>query len=96
MPLQFDFKVPKQTSSSQNAVSITPLVVPHVSLPCDKKGGDQKWMEFLGVLLLGFLPIDNLHVGRAIVVVFPMTQWPTSRTWKFLFELTELGLAVFR
>ena len=96
MPLQLDFKVLKQTSSSQNAVSITPLVVPHVPLPCDKKGGDQKWMEFLGLLLLGFLPIDNLHVSRAIVVVFPMIQLPTSGTWKFLLELVELGLAVFR
>ena len=51
---------------------------------------------FLGLWLLGFLPIDNLHFGRAITIVFPMAQLPTSRTWKFLLELVELGLAIFR
>ena len=53
-------------------------------------------MEFLGRLPLSFLPMDNLHLGRALIVVFPMAQLPTSCTWKFLLELVEPGLALFR
>ena len=51
---------------------------------------------FLGHWPLGFLPPDTLHFGRALIVVFPMAQLTTSRTWKFLLELVEPGLALIR
>ena len=80
-----------------HAVSITPLVVPHRSLPCDKKvvtgnGGG----GVLGHVLLGFLTIDNLYCGQAIIVVFPLAQVTAFHTWKFLLELVKSGLAIFR
>ena len=31
-------------------------------------------MGFLGRLLLGFLPMDHLQFGKALIVVFPMAQ----------------------
>ena len=76
-----------------HAVSITPLVVQHRSLTCDKKvvTGNAR-----GHLLLRFLPIDNLHFGRALSVIFPMAKLPTTRTRKSLFELVEPCLAIFR
>ena len=36
-------------------------------------------MVFLVHLLLGFLPINNLHFGRAMIIVFPMALLPTLR-----------------
>ena len=60
-----------------------------------KKVMGGKLVGFLGRLLLGFLPIDNLHFGRALIVIFPMAQLTTSRTWKFLLQFAELGLAIF-
>ena len=47
-------------------------------------------------LLEAIRSIDHLHFGLAIVIVFPVAQLSTSRTWKFLLELVELGLAIFR
>ena len=40
-----------------------------------------------------FLPVDNLYFSRAIIVVCPLAQLTTFRTWKFLLELVNSGLA---
>ena len=73
-----------------HAVSITPLVVAHRSPPCGKKVMiGNGWV--LGHFLIGFLPVDNLHFGRALIVV----KLPTPHTWKSLFELVKPCLAIF-
>ena len=60
-----------------HAVSITPLVVAHCSLPCDKMVVTGNGGGLLGHVLLGFLPVDNLYFDRAIIVFFPMSQLTT-------------------